>query len=150
MEDPQLQLARLRRRIARIDRKYTGSATKRSPASVRVVSRHDGRFVEELLSGEVVRTAHGAHFETGKLWDPHRVHGSVSISELALLPPDALSALSEAAIADAPPASWAFLDTETTGFRDAHAFLIGVGSIASDPLVSCPICRPLRRIGGEL
>jgi uncharacterized protein len=129
MEDVQQQLAHLRRRIARIDRKY--STRPSGPPAVRAVTRHSGRFIEEILCGEVVATAHGAHFETEKVWEPHRRHGSASIGDLSALPQDLLSALSSGAIASSLPSSWAFLDTETTGFGCAYAFLIGVGSIGA-------------------
>jgi uncharacterized protein len=124
MEDIQQQLARLRRRIRRIDRKYAAAP----PA--RVVPRHSGRFIEELMEGEVVPTRQGEHFETERLWEPHRRHGSVSIGDLAALPEDLLSELSEGAIERTRPAAWAFLDTETTGLGGGtYAFLAGVGSI---------------------
>jgi uncharacterized protein YprB with RNaseH-like and TPR domain len=123
MEDVQEQLARLRRRIRSIDRKYAVPV-------VRVVPRHSGRFIEELLAGEVVPTTEGEHFETERAWEPHRLHGSVSIGDLADLPEDLLSELSEGAIKRARPATWAFLDTETTGLGGGtYAFLAGVGSI---------------------
>jgi uncharacterized protein YprB with RNaseH-like and TPR domain len=126
LEDAQLQLAALRRRIAQIDRKYAGEPAAARPA-VRRPARH---AIEELLSGEVVRTARGAHFETERVWERHRRHGSVDISDLADLPEDLLQPLSAGAIPDAPPCKWAFLDTETTGLAaGACAFLIGVGSV---------------------
>src|SRR5579885_498645 len=137
MEDVQQQLAALRRRIARIDSKYGRKYDRKydvSPAAapaIRVVPRHSGRFIEELLSGEVVHTNRGEHFETERFWEPHRRHGSMGVGDLALLPDDLLSPISEGAIADAPPRSWAFLDTETTGLGGAYAFLIGIGSIDS-------------------
>ncbi len=84
------------------------------------------------MSGEVVRTPHGEHFETERLWERHRRHGSVDISDLAELPEDLLGSLSEGAIARAHPLKWAFLDTETTGLAGGtgtYAFLIGVGAI---------------------
>jgi uncharacterized protein len=132
MEDVQQQLAALRRRIARIDRKY-GRKYAQPPAApaVPVTPRHSGRFIEELLSGEVVRTAQGEHFETERFWESHRRHGSLGVGDLALLPNDLLHALSEGAIGSAPPASWAFLDTETTGLGVAYAFLIGIGFVDS-------------------
>jgi uncharacterized protein YprB with RNaseH-like and TPR domain len=124
VEDIQEQLARLRRQIRRIDRKYA------SVTPVRVVPRYSGHFIEELMTGEVVRTVQGEHFETERVWEPHRRHGSVGIGELALLPEDLLAALSEGAIKRTRPAAWAFLDTETTGLGGgALAFLAGVGSI---------------------
>src|ERR1019366_8392192 len=129
MEDIQQQLAALRQRIARVDRKYANpSAPPRPPL------RPDGQFIEELLSGEVVTTPLGQHFETEKLWESHRRHGSVYISDLAELPEDLLHPLSAGAVSSAHPTRWAFLDTETTGLAGGtrtYAFLIGVGSIDS-------------------
>jgi uncharacterized protein YprB with RNaseH-like and TPR domain len=126
MEDVQEQLARLRRHIRRIDRKYAAAAP------VRVIPRHSGRFIEDVMEGEVVRTKQGEHFETERVWEPHRRHGSVSIGDLAALPEDLLSELSAGAIQRSRPAAWAFLDTETTGLftgLSTYAFLTGVGSI---------------------
>lgn len=131
MEDVQEQLAALRRRIARIDRKY--AAVPRAP--VKTVQPPPGRFIEDLLSGEVVRTPFGEHFETEKLWERHRRHGSVDIGDLSGLPEDLLASLSDGAIARANPLKWAFLDTETTGLAGGtgtYAFLIGVGSIDAE------------------
>jgi uncharacterized protein YprB with RNaseH-like and TPR domain len=127
MEDIQEQLAALRRRIARVDRKY---ATPAPPA--RPPLRPGGEFIEELLSGEVVTTPLGQHFETEKLWENHRRHGSVYISDLAELPEDLLDPLSAGVVPRSHPTKWAFLDTETTGLAGGtgtYAFLIGVGSI---------------------
>lgn len=126
MEDLQEQLAALRRQMARIDRKYV------EPAAAKQAPPKPGRFIEELLTGQVVRTSLGEHFETEKLWERHRRHGSVGIAELAELPEDLLDSLSGGAIARAHPTKWAFLDTETTGLAGGtgtYAFLIGVGSI---------------------
>ena len=84
------------------------------------------------MTGEVVHTPHGEHFETERLWERHRRHGSVDISALAELPDDLLEQLSAGKIAQSPPAKWAFLDTETTGLAGGagtYAFLVGVGSI---------------------
>jgi uncharacterized protein YprB with RNaseH-like and TPR domain len=129
----QEQLADLRRRIARINDKWANEppSVSRTPAH-----REDDRparyFIEELLSGQVVQTSHGAHFETEKIWERHRRHGSVAIADLPDLPPDLLGALSAGEISDVPPQRWAFLDTETTGLAGGtgtYAFLVGVGSI---------------------
>lgn len=131
MEDLQEQLAALRRQIARIDRKYAEPAA----AIAASAKPKPGRFIEELLTGEVVRTPHGEHFETEKLWERHRRHGSVEISDLAGLPEDLLDSLSGGAIARAHPTRWAFLDTETTGLAGGtgtYAFLVGVGSIDAE------------------
>ena len=138
MEDAQEQLALLRRRIARIDKKWTGDAAERprpepDPWPRRPADLRPARyFVEELMSGEVVRTSLGEHFETEKLFERHRRHGSMDISNLYDLPPDLLDSLSGGAIASSHPTKWAFLDTETTGLAGGtgtYAFLIGVGNI---------------------
>jgi uncharacterized protein YprB with RNaseH-like and TPR domain len=136
MEDIQEQLAALRRRIAQVQvastrRAATGIAPEVSP---RFAARSAAacEFIHELMSGEVVRTPHGEHFETEKVWERHRRHGSVDISDLAELPEDLLDPLSAGAIPSAHPTRWAFLDTETTGLAGGtgtYAFLIGVGSI---------------------
>jgi len=125
----------LRRRIARIDRKWTrdgvGSAVEHTPARPRDL-RPARYFVEELMSGQVVRTPCGEHFETEKLFERHRRHGSMDISNLHDLPADLLDSLSAGAIASSHPTKWAFLDTETTGLAGGtgtYAFLIGVGNI---------------------
>jgi uncharacterized protein YprB with RNaseH-like and TPR domain len=127
VEDIQQQLAALRQRIARIER--------RPPATHPAASResHPSRYlIEQFMSGEVVRTPLGEHFETERLWERHRRHGSVDISDLAALPDDLLEPLSGGDISSAAPTRWAFLDTETTGLAGGtgtYAFLIGVGSI---------------------
>jgi uncharacterized protein YprB with RNaseH-like and TPR domain len=126
------QLAHLRRiagqTAARVDRKYE-SAALREPE---IVAPEPRSFVEELLSGAVVETIHGSHFETEKLYTRFERHGSYEISDLIELPPNLLAALSDGTIPDADPRRWAFLDTETTGLAGGsgtYAFLIGVGSI---------------------
>ncbi|MCC7497282.1 MAG: ribonuclease H-like domain-containing protein [Bryobacterales bacterium] len=133
MADLQEQLASLRRRIARIDRKYANH-----PPSVPVVideRRPERYFVEEWLSGQEIETALGKHFETTRLWERHRRHGSIDISDLCELPPVLLDAISGGAIGGTPPERWAFLDTETTGLAGGsgtYAFLVGVGRITSE------------------
>jgi uncharacterized protein YprB with RNaseH-like and TPR domain len=125
MENIQEQLAALRQRIARIDRKYADAPPPPRAVRSRVA-------IEQLMSGEVVRTVHGEHFETEKLWERHRRHGNVDIGELIDLPDDLLDSVSDGAVPRALPTRWAFLDTETTGLAGGtgtYAFLIGVGSI---------------------
>ncbi len=134
MEDIQLQLAELRKRIARIDRKYTSDSQARTPAPTEAERTASATrvFIEELMSGEVVQTPLGQHFETERVWERHRRHGSMDISDLPELPEDLLDALSEGAIPRSSPEKWAFLDTETTGLAGGagtYAFLIGVGAI---------------------
>ncbi len=137
MGDLQEQLAILRRKIRVIDRKYAQPATPPEPSR-----QHNPddfaplhHFVDEFMSGEVVETPHGTHFETEKLYARHRRHGSMDISNLADLPEDLLDSLSEGSVPPSPPSRWAFLDTETTGLATGsgtYAFLVGVGRIAPD------------------
>ena len=130
--DIQEQLAELRRKIARIDRKYATATPAPPPVNPFQKPRPARYFVEELMSGEVVATSCGAHFETEKLYERHRRHGSMDISSLIELPEDLLDSLSGGTILRSHPTRWAFLDTETTGLAGGagtYAFLIGVGSI---------------------
>ena len=131
MEDIQQQLAALRQRIARVDRKYAGAAPPPPPPA----RLSGGHFIEELLSGEVVTTPLGQHFETEKLWESpppprQRLHLAISPNFRTTC----CDPLSAGAIENAHPTRWAFLDTETTGLAGGtgtYAFLIGVGSIDS-------------------
>src|SRR3954462_12960564 len=127
MEDVQQQIAALLRRIAGIGVASELAPPPRREAPARV-------SIEEFISVEVVKTALGEHFETERVWERHRRHGSVDISDLSELPEDLLEPLSGGAVSPAPPVKWAFLDTETTGLAGGtgtYAFLIGVGSIDS-------------------
>ncbi|MGD1095304.1 MAG: ribonuclease H-like domain-containing protein [Bryobacteraceae bacterium] len=122
MSDLREQLAVLRQRVARIDQKYEARAHAPSPPS----------FVEEFLSGEEVATEYGSHFETEKLYERHRHHGSSDIGALADLPSNLFDSISEGGISPAAPEEWAFLDTETTGLSGGSgtcAFLVGIGRI---------------------
>ena len=136
MDDIQEQLALLRKRIARIDRKWAEKPPAPAAPPEPDPERRPARwFIEELMSGEVVKTSHGEHFETEKLWERHRRHGSMDVSSLIELPDDLLDPLSGGAIPSCAPGRWAFLDTETTGLAGGtgtYAFLIGVGSIDQD------------------
>ena len=127
------RLAALRRQVARIDRKY-----RRGPPPLGAPQRPFCReFVADVLSGEIVETPFGTHFETERLFGRYKRHGGFEIADLIDLPEDFLAAVSEGNIARAHPFSWAFLDTETTGLlgaskggiSGAYAFLIGIGSI---------------------
>ena len=75
----------------------------------------------------------GQHFETEKLWERHRRHGSVDISDLAELPEDLLDPLSDGASRAARiPRSGPSSIPRPPDWRAApgtYAFLIGVGSI---------------------
>jgi uncharacterized protein len=119
------QLEQLRRTVAKIDRKYAALPVRRAAAW----------RVEEVLSGSVVSTAYGEHFETERTWERHRRHGCVDISDLAELSSDLLDSLSAGEIQRCPPQKWAFLDTETTGLAGGagtYAFLIGVGHATAE------------------
>jgi uncharacterized protein YprB with RNaseH-like and TPR domain len=135
--DLQEQLDILRRRIRQIDRKY--AAPRPEPKPPEAPSHEDfaplHHFIDEFMSGEVVETPHGSHFETEKLYARHRRHGSMDISNLAELPSDLLDSLSEGAVPSFDPSRWAFLDTETTGLATGsgtYAFLVGVGRICPE------------------
>jgi len=137
MSDLQEQLAMLRRRIRRIDAKYARMAAeapekKEIPPEEFAPMHH---FADEFMSGEVVETAFGTHFETERLYERHRRHGSMDISNLQELPEDLLGPLSQETVPPSPPTRWAFLDTETTGLATGsgtYAFLVGVGRITGD------------------
>ncbi len=124
MGEFQEQLAVLRQRMERIDRKYE---TRERPLP--------RLHVEECVSGEEVETALGRHFETEKLYERHRRHGSADIGSLADLPHNLLDSISDGSIAAASPEEWAFLDTETTGLAGGTgtcAFLVGIGRITPE------------------
>src|SRR5258708_36316435 len=78
MSDLQEQLADLRRRIAKIDRKFAKPAAQVHPLVPSPEELHDYPFEE-------VATAHGRQFETEKLYERHRRHCSISITDLAHL-----------------------------------------------------------------
>ena len=135
MADFTEQLAALRSKMAAIDVKYgslTGAPALNPTPALTTAQRY---FVEDLISGSVIETCFGEHFETEKLWERHRRHGSVGIADLEDLPEDLLDSLSDGAIPRAHPSKWCFLDTETTGLAGGtgtYAFLIGCGSIEPD------------------
>jgi uncharacterized protein len=125
MSDFQEQLAILRRRIAKIDQKYSKPTAKpASTAHLPLPTPH--------LPFDEIETQHGRHYETEKLYERHRRHGSIGIADLEDLPADLLDTISNGLIRGVPPTKWCFLDTETTGLAGGsgtYAFLIGVGRI---------------------
>lgn len=132
MDDIQDQIAELRQRIARVNQRYAARAGVTAAAPVAIDRKPAKYFVEEWLSGGEVRTELGAHFETEKLWERHKNHGSFELSVFEELPLDLLAAISGGSIAHSDCSKWAFLDTETTGLAGGagtYAFLIGVGRI---------------------
>ena len=131
MSDFQDQLAHLRRRIAKIDKKYTDPKPRRAAAP----AHPPVPAPEDYLAGNDVETSHGKHFETEKLYERHRRHGSIGIADLEDLPGDLLHQISNGAIGGVPPSKWCFLDTETTGLAGGsgtYAFLVGVGRITPE------------------
>jgi len=132
MSDFQQQLAHLRRRIAKIDKKYADPKPRRAaepPPALPIPTP------EDYLAGEEIETEHGRHFETEKLYERHRRHGSIGIADLEDMPANLLSSISNGLISDVPPSKWCFLDTETTGLAGGsgtYAFLVGVGRITPE------------------
>jgi uncharacterized protein YprB with RNaseH-like and TPR domain len=124
------QLADLKQRIARIDRKYQAPTEIPKPAR----SKPARFFIEEWAAGQVVENEYGPHFQMEKLYEGHRRHGSADIGALQQLPHDLLGVLNEEQVPAVRPERWAFLDTETTGLAGGsgtYAFLIGVGRITA-------------------
>src|SRR6185437_12902461 len=129
------QLAILRQKIEGIDARFASDTLPARPFPPPARQEAAGALIEDLVSGEVVTTAHGSHFETERHFPLHHRHGSYEISELAGLSPGLLAALSGGAIDGIPPERWLFLDTETTGLAGGsgtYAFLVGAGSIGPD------------------
>ncbi len=135
MLDVDEQLARLRQRIAVIDRKFAG--TKPTPKLQSHTSPSNGprSRVEEWSEGKVVSNGFGEHFQTERTFPSQKHHGTADVGALSELPANLLDALSENQIEACDPVRWAFLDTETTGLAGGsgtYAFLIGVGRITSE------------------
>lgn len=140
----QQQLDALRRRVARIDRKYALSAPSPAPRPVDFVRKPESPesetkperyYIHEWASGEVVQNEHGSHYQMERLYEGRRRHGSADIGALSELPEALLDAIGAGEIPPSSPHRWAFLDTETTGLAGGsgtYAFLIGVGRICSD------------------
>lgn len=120
--------------MAAIDRRFAGIPKPAPPPAV-TEARPERYWVEEYLPGSEVETEFGRHWEMEKLYERQRRHGSIGIVDLEQLPADLLCPISGGEIADAPPETWAFLDTETSGLAGGsgtYAFLVGVGRIARD------------------
>jgi uncharacterized protein YprB with RNaseH-like and TPR domain len=133
----QEQLALLRARVQRVNEKYADRPAPpvEDPAFSSHPPRPAARYIEEWLTGAEVETQFGRHFETEKLWEPHRRHGSADIGALADLPHDLLEIISGGVCPNAAPEEWAFLDTETTGLAGGSgtcAFLVGVGRVTRE------------------
>ena len=136
MLDIDTQLARLKQRVAAIDRKYARKDNTKARAVPVLPPANNARaFIKEWAEGSVVSNEFGEHFQSERLFSSLKQHGSADIGALSELPPSFLDALSENSIADSAPQRWAFLDTETTGLAGGsgtYAFLIGVGRITPE------------------
>ena len=143
MLDTETQLARLKERIAAIDRKYVRNdntekrtvPTEAAAMAAQAKAAHARSFIEEWSEGSVVLNEFGAHFQTERLFSSLKQHGTADIGSLSELPSSLLDALSDNGIPDVAPHRWAFLDTETTGLAGGsgtYAFLIGVGRITPE------------------
>ena len=127
------QLAHLRQTVEGINSRYAAPAR---PAPVSAGLSGKGSFIEDLVSGQVVFTPYGSHFETEQLFTSTHRHGSYEISDLAELSArPSHRAVRMARLRTRDPGRWLFLDTETTGLAGGsgtYAFLIGAGSIGED------------------
>jgi uncharacterized protein YprB with RNaseH-like and TPR domain len=137
MLDTETQLARLKQRVAAIDKKYARKDITSVPAAPVAASKTNGArsFIEEWAEGSVVKNEFGEHFQMERLFSALKQHGSADIGALIEMPACLLDALSENEIANVAPQRWAFLDTETTGLAGGsgtYAFLIGVGRITAE------------------
>jgi len=118
MDHIKTQLDILRQRLARIDARYQAPPKPETRA---------------LPSGYEVMTDHGTHWEFDTHFQAHHIHGTADVGALSELPEDLLAVLMPDQPVVAPPARWAFLDTETSGLAGGSgtfAFLVGVGYIA--------------------
>jgi len=128
--DLQAQLEDLRRRMAAAARRAGQAAT--TVAHAAAPDSVSAFPIEQALNGTIVETPQGQHFQCKRLWERHKRHGSMDISDLESLPADLLEAISEGAAPPAPPGRWAFIDTESTGLAGGtgtYAFLTGIGRI---------------------
>lgn len=88
--------------------------------------------IEDCLSGSIVETPFGKHFEAETDYPLDFVHGRFAVGDLADSPEDLLSGLCSLNTVS-PREQWVFLDTETTGLAGGSgtfAFLIGLGRIS--------------------
>lgn len=123
MDHIKTQLDILRQRLARIDARYQAPPKPETRA---------------LPSGYEVMTDRGTHWEFDTHFQAHHVHGTADVGALCELPQDLLAVLMPDQPVVAPPARWAFLDTETSGLAGGSgtfAFLVGVGAITESGFI---------------
>src|SRR6202042_216681 len=114
----------------RIEKKYSRPTAKSQPPAAK--PQPPVPAPEDWLHGEEVATPHGVHYETERLYERQRRHGSVGIVDLESLSHNLLDPISNGQIRGIAPEKWCFLDTETTGLAGGsgtYAFLIGVGRL---------------------
>lgn len=90
--------------------------------------------IEECVTGKIVETSQGRHFQAETRYTFSMVHGSFEVHGLRDLPGTLITALCPEHEGGASP-TWAFLDTETTGLAGgtgSFAFLIGLGMVTPD------------------
>src|SRR5512133_3839258 len=110
--DIQEQLAYLRRRVARIEARYSSTPVPGLPPEPLEPALRPARYnVEKWLNGQEVTTPAGCHFESERIWERHRLHGTFEISELEVMPNNLLDAISGNEVPATPCQRWAFLDT---------------------------------------
>lgn len=117
--------------MAQVESRTFPAAT---PAIAAPAPEADGEL-QRCVDGVEVRTEHGAHFESSRLWRNHQRHGSVYISDLQEAPGNLLEAITEGQLTSVDPRRIAYLDTETTGLAGGsgtYAFLIGVGGLTAE------------------
>jgi uncharacterized protein YprB with RNaseH-like and TPR domain len=130
MIDLTKQLETLRQKVARIEGR--DDDTPRLP--LLFGERREIPFSRNPTNGCEVESEAGRHWELERMWPSHYRHGLSDVGALWELAADALAPLGDDTI-EAPPARWAFLDTETTGLAGGSgtvAFLVGVGVISPD------------------
>ncbi|MDZ7638810.1 MAG: ribonuclease H-like domain-containing protein [Bryobacterales bacterium] len=116
------------------ERSLPESAPRAFAAEVGLPLRRSRGAIEDCITGRVVQTPFGAHFEVDTHYDLDASHGRFALSDLPLLPGNLLNPLCPQHPAT-PAEEWVFLDTETNGLAGGagtFAFLIGLGYITSD------------------
>ncbi|MCL4782356.1 MAG: ribonuclease H-like domain-containing protein [Bryobacterales bacterium] len=111
------------------------STLESTPGQRSAVPNRPGRSqIEDCLSGSVVETPFGTHFETETLYPGSARHGHFGVRGLERSPDDLLAGLCPGC-PNGTARDWVYLDTETTGLSGGagtFAFLIGLGYVTPD------------------
>lgn len=106
-----------------------------APVSTRAAStRPQSSAIENCLTGSLIETPFGVHFEVETLYPRNANHGQFAVADLERSPDDLLMALCPGHSVS-PVNEWVFLDTETNGLAGGagtFAFLIGLGYVTTD------------------